>query len=138
MRRRGELKSARNYLMKYIAKGLTNDGETDALTLQDSDMVRHDIRDTDDFAPGQHFLVFNTILWHCSRHGSEEKGIRSFQPSRLLSRIMHGVIEINPFIFWYSVDFYYWGNIIILSDKINELNIRTQLREAACADTELA
>lgn len=76
----GKLRRARNYLMKYIKKGLLSDDDDD--TLADSDLKRFDSVGDD-----RHFEIFNAVLWRLNKHDAQYKGVRVFQMSKSLSAV---------------------------------------------------
>ncbi|MCD4822639.1 MAG: hypothetical protein K8R11_11385, partial [Methanococcoides sp.] len=58
----GSLKKARNYIMKYVSKTLTDDGFQSIDTYDDSDLKIHVVDE------GVHFKIFNAVLWQMSKH----------------------------------------------------------------------
>lgn len=59
------LRSAKNYLMKYILKTLNTESSSD-----------------------EHFVVFNAVLSLMNSHKTDYKGVRAFQPSFSLNHVM--------------------------------------------------
>lgn len=115
----GTLKSACNYIMKYVSKTLTDDGCQSINTYDDSDLKKHVVDE------GVHFKIFNAVLWQMSKHDTDFKGIRSFQPSRTLSKVMSNKLEKSNII-WNEVWFCY-GNerfLIHKDDTVNPRSIR--------------
>jgi len=97
---KGRLTSARNYVMKYVGKTLTSSFDDENIN------------------------IFNTVVWFCSQNKTDEVGIRTFQPSRLLSKIMSGEkLILNSDIDWYRVEFYCCGTVKVLKgDPANFYN----------------
>ncbi|MCD4822640.1 MAG: hypothetical protein K8R11_11390, partial [Methanococcoides sp.] len=65
-----------------------------------------------------HFKIFNAVLWQMSKHDTDFKGIRSFQPSRTLSKVMSNKLEKSNIV-WNEVWFCY-GNERFLIHKGEE------------------
>lgn len=108
-KRVGSLKCAKNYIMKYLVKGLSDDGTDKIKRIGDSDL-KSSIDDK-----GIHFKIFNAVLWYISKHDTDYVGIRSFQPSRLLSRVMSADSVIST-IRWVRGWFHYGNDLYPLFD----------------------
>jgi len=106
------LKSARGYVMKYVAKSLTEDGYNEVGKLDKSDLNQYHDDNT-----GVQFELFNAVLWKMSKHDTEYTGIRSFQPSRTLSSVMSMDIIPKSNTVWYRVVFNYGNKDYITSQK---------------------
>ena len=56
-----------------------------------------------------------------SRHDTDYKGVRSFQPSRTLSRVMDNDFENNPDIVYYEVQYLYGNDTFLISSDYQKV-----------------
>lgn len=99
---KGCLRSAKNYLMKYITKTLVLHNTPEML--DSTDLVRFQSPGTN-----EHFLVYQAIKWYMNKHNNAYSGIRTFQPSRKLGQIMSLRYEPSGAVIWQRVTLVIWG-----------------------------
>jgi hypothetical protein len=106
---KGCLRSAKNYLMKYIQKTLILHNDPQETYLDSSDLVRFENPKNDEF-----FLIFQAIKWFMNKHNNDYTGIRSFQPSRNLSHVMSLDYEPSKEVNWERVTFVCGNTVHVL------------------------
>lgn len=107
---KGCLRSAKNYLMKYISKTLVL--HHDSEMLDGTDIVRFQ-------GPGTnaHFVVYQAVKWWMNKHNNSYKGIRTFQPSRKLGQIMSLKYVPSDTVIWKRVTLVIWGRSYVIRES---------------------
>lgn len=110
---KGCLRSAKNYLMKYVSKTMTMHQYDERIS--GSDLVRFD-ESSQNWNRDVHFLVYQAILWNMNKHNGEYKGVRTFQPSRELESFMKLDYVPNEDIVWYRISYVIWGESHVIHE----------------------